>query len=409
LNKAGLQALNNHKYQLAIDLFQQAVKLDAKTKSVWDNLGRAYLDSGDTNKAIDAFQKQIAINAYDQFAYNNLGLAYERQSRWDDAAKQYQKQIDVNPLDPYAHANLGRLYMDQKRFAEAVSELEKAADLQPKNAIVQIHLGQAYLGDKQIDKGMASFEKAISVGATPLVWNNIAYSLSEQNVQLDRASQYADAAINALETQLSDVSLDNLRVQDLGTAQLLFSTWDTKGWIEYKRGNADVAERYIMAAWQSGGSGDESEHLGEIYEKSGKRDLAIHYYLLSLLAENPSQNARPRLVAMGIEDKDIDNRVAKLRPEEQKERSISLGQNEKGSAEYYLLISPSTVEQAKFIKGDDNLKNLGDVLRKTNASMKFPPDAKGHVVRRAKVQCGTAAPAACTLQMLPASDVRSLE
>ena len=35
-------------------------------------------------------------------------------------------------------------------------------------------------------------------------------------MQLDRASNYADSAINALETQLRDVNLDNLRMQDLG-------------------------------------------------------------------------------------------------------------------------------------------------------------------------------------------------
>ena len=126
-------------------------------------------------------------------------------------------------------------------------ELEKAASLQDKNPLMQISLGQAYIATGQTDKGMAAFDRAIALAPTAVVWNNIAYSLAEQNVQLERASQYSDAAINALETQLRDVNLDNLRPQDIFTANLLYNVWDTKGWVEFKRGNLDIAERYIRA------------------------------------------------------------------------------------------------------------------------------------------------------------------
>ena len=34
-------------------------------------------------------------------------------------------------------------------------------------------------------------------------------------MQLERATQYSDAAINAIETQLRDVNLDSLRLQDI--------------------------------------------------------------------------------------------------------------------------------------------------------------------------------------------------
>ena len=109
---------------------------------------------------------------------------------------------------------------------------------------------------------MAAFEKAISLAPVPVTWNNIAFSLAEQNVQLERADKYADAAINSVETQLRDISLDNLRYQDLGTASFLYNVWDTKGWVEFKRGNLDLAEQYIAAAWQASGSGNIGEHLG---------------------------------------------------------------------------------------------------------------------------------------------------
>ncbi|HZP23901.1 MAG TPA: DUF3857 domain-containing protein [Terriglobales bacterium] len=404
---AGVQALSNQHYQLAVDLFQKVAKLDPKYKDVWFNLGNAHMALGEADDAITAYKKQIENNAYDGSAYNGLGLAYERQSRYDDAIQQFRKQIEVNPLDQYAHANLGRIYLNQKKFADAVPELEKATELQPKNTVLEIEMGQAYLGNKQTDKGMAAFDKAISISPSPLAWNNIAYSLSEENVQLDRASQYADTAIHAIETQLRDLSLDNLRLQDLGTTELLISVWDTKGWVEFKRGNADTAEQFILPAWLAGGSGDEAEHLGEIAEKGGKREAAIRYYLLSLISERPSIEARNRLGALGV--KDIDAKAAKLRPELARDRSAALNHQDKGTAEFYLLIGPGKVEQVKFIKGDDNLKGLADAIQKSDAGMKFPPSAQAHVVRRAILHCGTSSPGPCTLEFVPSSQVRTLE
>ena len=403
---AAVQAYQNQHYQTAVDLLQRVLKLDAKYKGAWDDLGDAYMSLGDTDKAIAAFKQQIENNPYDAFAYNALGQAYQKLGRYQDAVEQYHKQIEVNPLDPYAHASLGQLYLGQKKFSEAVPELEKAVDIQPKNPLLEIALGQAYIGTNQTDKGMAAFEKAISISATPLVWNNIAYSLSEQNVQLDRAQQYADSAINALNTQLRDVTLDNLRTQDLGVANLLFAVWDTRGWVDFKRKDLDAAEKYILPAWEAGGSGDEAEHLGDIADKRGKRDDAINYYVLSLLSEDPSLTARAKLTAMGVTDIDRRMDAAKAKPAA---RKIALNKSDKGTAEFFLLVSPGKVEQAKFIKGDDNLKSFTDVLQKTDVQMKFPPQYQTHVVRRAVVRCGTTSPAPCTVELVPSTEVRSLE
>jgi len=404
---AAVQAMKNEHWEVAVDLLQRVVKQEPKHKDAWNDLGNAYMHLGQTDQAIAALKKQIENNAYDPFAYNALGLAYEHQGKYDDAILEFQKQIEINPLDPYAHGNLGRLYLGQKKFAEAVPELEKAVDIQPKNGLLQISLGQAYIATNQTDKGMAAFEKAISLAPAPLTWNNIAYSLAEQDVQLDRASNYADSAINALETQLRDVSLDNLRMQDLGTTQLLFDVWDTRGWIDFKRGNLDSAEKYISPAWQAARSGDEAEHMAEIYEKRGKRDQAIEYYMLSLVAEQASPVARPRLMALGV--KDIDRRMGDARTELARRETVALNKSDKGTAEFYLLISPGKVEQVKFIKGDDSLKSFADILQKTDVSMKFPPQSQAHVVRRAVVRCGSAAPGPCTVELVPSVEVRSLE
>ena len=434
LNESGFQALTNNNFQLAVELLQRVVQQDPKHKTAWNNLGRAYLGLNQNDQAIAALKKQIELNPYDQYAYNNLGTAYEAELKYDDAIAQFQKQIEINPLDPFAHGSLGELLVKQKKFVEAIPELEKAVGLQPQNPLLLISLGQSYIATNQTEKGMAAFDKAISLAPVPVTWNNIAYSLAEQDVQLDRADKYADAAINSVETQLRDVTLENLRFQDLGTASFLYDLWDTKGWIEFKRGNLDLAEQYIAAGWQASGSGNIGEHLGEIYEKRGDRDKAIHYYVLALADNIPSAEARPRLTALGV-TKGLDQMIEQGRRELKKQRTISLNKSGRGTADFNLLVSPSKVEQVKFVKGDDELKGLSQLLPSAPSGMKFPPNSVAHVPRRAVVTCGTTPPASpaksvktasknatiftsdkaqsidgpCTLELRPANAVRTVD
>jgi tetratricopeptide (TPR) repeat protein/transglutaminase-like putative cysteine protease len=391
LYDSAMQAGSNNNFALAIDLFQRLAKVDPKHKGLWNGLGAAYLSINQYEPAADAFKKQIADNPYDQYAYNNLGLTYEGMQRYDDAMAQYQKQIEVNPLDPYAHGSLGLLYSKLKRWNEAVPELERASSLQDKNPLMQISLGQAYIAMGQTDKGMASFDRAIAMSPTAVVWNNIAYSLAEQDVQLDRASQYADAAINAAETQLRDVNLDTLRLQDIGTAKLLYDVWDTKGWVEFKRGNVDAAERYVRAAWDAVGNGETSLHLGEIAEKKGNKDEAIRYYVLALAGPSPSADARARLAALGVTG-DLDARIAKAGNELQAARTRKLNASGKGTGDFFVLATPAKIDQVKFVSGDADIKAMADVVKASDLEIKFPGPSSVRALRRGTVTCGTVPP-----------------
>ncbi len=391
LFESAKQAGNNNNFELAIYLLQRVAKADPRHKDLWNYLGLAYLATNQNEQAIDAFKKEIDLNPYDGSAYAMLGRAYEAVQRYDDAIAQYQKQIEVDPLGANAHAALGELYIKLKRWNDAVPELEKAESLQDKNPLIPVSLGQAYLATGQTDKGMAAFERAIALAPTALVWNNIAYSLSEQNVQLERASQYSDAAINALETQLRDVNLGSLRPQDLATANLLYSVWDTKGWVEFKRGNLSVAERYIRAAWEEDGNGEVSLHMGEIAEKRGNKDEAIRYYTMALAGHAPSPEARSRLAALGISG-DLDARMEKARRELKAVRTRKLNASGKGTGDFFVLATPAKVEQVKFVSGDTEIRAMAEVVKAADLEIKFPEPTSVRALRRGTVTCGTVPP-----------------
>ena len=385
---SAMRAASANNLKLAIELFERVAQQDPKHKDLWNRLGTAYLADGQYQKAVDAFQKQIEANPYDEASYVLMAASYEGMQRYEDAIAKYQKAIEISPLLPSAHEGLGSLYAKLKRWNEAVPELEKAASLQDKNPLIQVSLGQAYIATGQTGKGMAAFDKAIALSPTAVVWNNIAYALSEQNVQLERASQYSDAAINALETQLRDVNLDNLRREDLYTANLLYAVWDTKGWVEYKRGNLDVAERYIRAAWEDRGGGEVALHLGEIAEKRGNKDDAIQWYISALTGSSPSAEARDRLAAVGVTT-DVDARVEKAQAELQAQRTHTLSATGKGTGDFFVLTSPRKNDQVKFVNGDAEIKALAEVVKSANLDIAFPETSSVRALRRGTVTCGT--------------------
>jgi len=415
LIQSGRAALNNGNYPMAIQLLKRAAEVDPKNKYVWNVLAASYLALRQNDDAIAALKKQIEINPYDEYAYNALGRAYWQERKYDDAVTAYNKQIEINPLDKFAHAGLGSMYSEMHKYDLAAAELEKAASLTPDNPELQVSLGDAYLNLGQDDKALATFDHAVEMAATPLVWNNIAYQLSLKRSHLDRAQQYAESAVSATTAALRNLSLDRLTQQDLPLVPSLVAYWDTLGWVYFSEGNLEKAEKYVAAAWGLGGHGEVGDHLGQIYEKRGDKDLALRTYALSLSALRPDPETHGRLASLSGGDAKADAAVAKYREDLQKTRTIDLGKvaKEDGSAEFFVLLSrganaSAAVDGVKFASGDEKLKRFTDALRTADYRVTFPDDTPVKILRRGVLSCSTTTGSCNFVLMLP-DDVRTVD
>jgi Flp pilus assembly protein TadD len=415
LISSGNAARQNGNYGLAIDLLNRAVEADPKSKIAWNDLGIVYLDDRQDGLAINAFQKQIEINPYHSYSYNNLGRVYLRQRKYDEAEKWFRKQIEVVPLDKYAHANLGLTYVEWHKYEDAITELEKAASLTPGNPDPETRLGQAYLNLGQDEKALAAFVQALKISATPAVWNGIAYQLALKKTHLDRARSYAESAVSATAAGLRNASLEQTSRRDLALASSLANYWDTLGWVEFADGNVDKAQKYVLAAWQVGQRADEADHLGQIYEKKGEKQQAVHLYTLALGARSPEPETRGRLAGLLGGDDKVDAIVEKYRDELQQLRTIKLANVPKqdGKADFFLLLSAgpgsdATVEDVKFVSGDDKLKGFADALHSAKYRQTFPDDTSVKILRRGTITC-TAALGDCVFLLALPEDVKSID
>jgi Flp pilus assembly protein TadD/transglutaminase-like putative cysteine protease len=413
LLEAGIAALNAGNVREAIPLLQHAVEIDPKSKQGWNDLGLAYLRLGQFDDAAAAFQKQISANPYDEHVYNYLGLTLQQQQKFPEAADAFRKQIGVNPLDPVAHAALGALFLEQHKYSEAIPELDKATVLAPDNAELEVSLGNALLNTGEKAKALEAFEKGVELSQTPVVWNNVAFALAEHNLELDKAAQYAESAIAATAANLRNIELSRLALDDLNQVASIGVYWDTLGWVNFRKGDLDKAERYIRAAWLLNQHGEVGDHLAQIYEKRGDKQQAARTYAEAIAAPHSVPETRARLIVLLGGNAGIDELVAKSKPELAKIRVFPAGEllKQNARADFFVLLSPGAknpkVEAVKFISGSQDLRPFTEKLRALDFGPMFPDASPAKLVRRCTLAC-SATTGSCALTLTLPEDVRTL-
>ncbi|MGZ6144110.1 MAG: hypothetical protein ACXWLM_12285, partial [Myxococcales bacterium] len=137
-------------------------------------------------------------------------------------------------------------------------------------------------------------------GQGPLVMNEAAYALAEANAAIERAFEWAHSAILAETAQL-EAAQERAGESEVVQTQSLLAAWDTMGWILFRQGKLDEAERYVAGAERLRESAEVSDHLGQILERQGRRDEAIRAYARALASPFPFFETRARLAALAGE------------------------------------------------------------------------------------------------------------
>lgn len=417
LVQAASAAANNQNYPLAEELLKRVIEKEPKHKDARRQLGWALFEQHKDEEAIIALREQTVINPFDDYSYNLLGRIYWRQQKYEEAATSFRKQIEITPLDKWSHSNLGQMLVEWRKYKEAVPELQQAISLDPEEPFLYVSLGRAYLNLGETTKGTDAFEKAVKLAPGQRVWNDVAYFLAVSNVQLDKAQQYAESAVTAVATDLRNVEMNSLTMASLGQVSSLAADWDTLGWVHFQKGNLEIAERYINAAWSLEQHSEVGYHLGQIYEKRGKKEDALRMYALAVAAGRLVPEASESLIRLAGKDKSEALRKqadAELRDS----RTIKLGAPPavvKGAteAQFYVVLTPGPSRNAQvtsvtFIRGDEKLRPLAALLKGGNFNLVFPDDMTTKVIRRGTLFCQPNG-AQCSFLMLSPDYVSSVD
>jgi tetratricopeptide (TPR) repeat protein len=379
--------------------FRKVVERDPKRKGVWTQLGLAEGHLSRYQEAIHDYQKAIAADPFDAQAHTELGDMYLYVKNEPDATSELKKALEIDPLSHRAHYLLGWQYSRRLHdSANAVQELEKALVTQGKytdEVEIREMLTADYFKLKQFDKGVESIKRTVETAPNPSVWNNAAYKLADNDQALNVAQQYADSALKGIYDHLDKLESGSIRPPDFVFMAQLAMTWDTMGWIHFKAGRIDLAEKYVRAAWILAQHRETGEHLGEIYEKLDNIPEATRFYSMSVNPGLPASSAGPdkshdRLVKL-VGNQRAEQMIDANRDELSQIRIIHVGNiapvGTKGSFFFTFAPDARTV-QIQLSTGDAQLTEpLQKLEAKIAASVVFPEGAPQKLIREGSVTC----------------------
>ncbi|HTW48553.1 MAG TPA: tetratricopeptide repeat protein [Acidobacteriaceae bacterium] len=290
-------------------------------KMFLDNLAEIYKEENQVDREIATYQKMAALGGdYEAYAYdmevqawrdahdydkavstaregvdklpksNDLKLTLARQladtGQVDQGIAMAKAVLDADPKDMQSYYQLAQIYTDLRKWKDASDTLDDAAKIAAekdnqikagakngaqigtavKDDQIMITFERAMLADRarRYDEAETEFRKVLADDPNnALALNNFGFMLADRGVKLDEALSMIRKAVQLEPTN--------------------YAYLDSLGWVYFRMGQYTQAEDNIQRAL-SRGAGDPTvhDHLGDIYEKTGRLKLAAAQWELSL-------------------------------------------------------------------------------------------------------------------------------
>jgi len=412
LYEYGRQVWLQHDLPAASRAFQQAVEKDPQFAQAWLDLGRAHYYLGDLDQSVIELKKSIALDSALEHAYKLMAAEIAGAHHEEQALDLWRELQKANPQDADASRNIALVLARRKQYPEAAEELEAALKVKPDDSGLLMQLGNVYFKTGDKERGAADVLKAAESDSRPFMRNDAAYYLADNNVRLDEALPLAEKAVHDAEQATSEISLDrDLTVQDIHTVSPLAAFWDTLGWVHFRLSHFDLAEKYLLAAWNLTQDPVAADHLGQVYEKEGKIHEAAVAYARALSSRgDPPEGTRTRWDAVrpgGRHHPGEDPNPAAL----QDQRTFKIGRlaPKHVTAEFFLLFAPGPKPVGvKFISGSEELRSAGKALAAAKFDVSFPDSGPVQILRRGILDCEPELPN-CIFVLMQPRDVQSVK
>lgn len=275
-------------YELASQLYIEAIKIDPNLDSAYYNLGLLALAEENYSDALKHLQKARELSPLDAKIYQRTGCAYAGLGNNLDAVKNFDEAIKLDPEYTPAYLDKAKVFFAQKRFPEAEEVCRKAIANVPKK------LPTTKAGDDR-----SELLKMIWPGGEPEVHPDTAMEEAQYDLALclkaqGRSRQALDALAPAEKTEFCrlDVQLMKSRLQEaLGDRSGAIAT------LELLR--KDFAQQAVIP-----------KSLARLYDASGQAELASKTRLEAAELDQSDRNLQLEAAKDAIAHKDLARQVA---------------------------------------------------------------------------------------------------
>jgi len=304
LERLGSSYAENNNPQAAVETFQKMLTLgDENSERGYGLIIDTYRDNKEWQKALD--EAKLAMQKLPNS--RRLKMVYASQladmGQVDAGVEQIKALLKGNADDHEVYVNLATIYNRLKRWQDAEAALDKANQLSTKQEEKEnIAFLRAASLERQnkYDQAEETFRKILVTNPNnPAVLNYLGYMFADKGTRLDEALGMIKKAV------------------DLDPANGAYL--DSLGWAYFKLGKYDLAEDNLTKASQHMGADPTvQEHLGDLYQKTGRLKLAASHWERALQEWN-------KTVAPEVDDeeqakvaKKLESAKVKLAKEESK-------------------------------------------------------------------------------------------
>ncbi|QFT20989.1 bacteriophage N4 receptor, outer membrane subunit [Pseudomonas sp. THAF187a] len=281
--------------------FSKLVQENPNDDDLRFSLALVCLEAEAWEEAIVYLEELVERRSHVDAAHYNLGRAYEELEDSDSALQEYGM---VGPSNDYlpAQQRQAELLFNQQRNEDASRRLAEAREAQPDYAI-QLYLIEAegLSNHDQVDsawqvinQGLEQFPDDLNLLYTRAMLaekrDDLAQLEHDLRYILEREPDHA-MALNALGYTLADRTTRYQEAHDLiEKAHQLNpddpAILDSLGWVNYRLGNLEEAERFLRLALKKFPDHEVAAHLGEVLWARGKQREARSVWR-EALAETP--------------------------------------------------------------------------------------------------------------------------
>ncbi len=263
-----------------------------------ERLGMIYRDQENYPAAVDAFRKMLPLGDENaRTGYQDIIDTYREAKQWNEATATAQEAVQKMPNDrelrmvldaqladmgdpekPLAdvrsmlkgnqddrdvYLRLAIMNTRLKRWKDAEEALDKAELLSTKpddKEYIYFLRGSTYEREKKYDQSESEFKKVLTLNPqSAATLNYLGYMDADRGVELEQSLAYIKEA----------VSLDPTNGAYL----------DSLGWAYFKLGKYDLSEENLnKAVLRMGSDPTVQDHLGDLYQKTGRLKLAAAHW-----------------------------------------------------------------------------------------------------------------------------------
>lgn len=248
-----------------LDLGKTLTDIHSDEPKAFSVYGDLLYHADENELALKAYEKTLELDqsvfmVWEQMMYiqSGMGLA-------DELLKTSENTMDLFPNQAVAYFMSGKAYAMKKQYTDAIDAFDQALMMssRDKSRRLEIYteLGAIYHYQKKYEKSNEAFEDALRINPRDVVaLNNYSALLCERGENLDKALQMSNS------------------VNQLVPNKPLYQ--HTYGWILYKQGDYEMAERWLKKAVDFGGNNTPYilEHYGDVLFQSGKVSEAVEYW-----------------------------------------------------------------------------------------------------------------------------------